>query len=174
MSDVNSWAEWIAQTVVQMVGDRLCRPTSTYRIQIQHERMTFRDAAAIVSYLADLGVSHLYASPCQKVRSGSTHGYAIVDYGQLDPELGDANDYRAMVETLHDNSMGQILDTVSNHMSARPAKTCGGTTCWRTAPPHPMPRFSTSTGAPSRMDCKIESSCPSSADSMVRFSNPAN
>ena len=122
MSDVNSWAEWIAQTVVRMVSDRLCRPTSTYRIQIQHERMTFRDAAAIVSYLADLGVSHLYASPCQKVRSGSTHGYAIVDYGQLDPELGDANDYRAMVETLHDNSMGQILDTVSNHMSAAPGE----------------------------------------------------
>ncbi len=120
--DVGSWAEWIARVVAETACDRLCRPTSTYRIQFQRERMTFRDAAGIVPYLADLGVSHLYASPCQKVRSGSTHGYAIVDYGQLDPGLGDAHDYRAMIEALHDNAMGQVLDTVSNHMSAAPAE----------------------------------------------------
>ena len=73
-------------------------------------------------YLDELGVSHLYASPYLKTRSGSPNGYAIVDYTQLNPELGGADDYRAMVEALHGRAMGQILDVVPNHMSATPAE----------------------------------------------------
>ena len=37
-------------------------PASTYRLQF-HKGFTFRDAAAIVPYLAKLGVTHCYASP---------------------------------------------------------------------------------------------------------------
>ena len=73
-------------------------------------------------YLDELGVSHLYASPYLKTRSGSTNGYAIVDYAQLNPELGSNDDYRAMIEALHGRAMGQILDTVPNHMSATPTE----------------------------------------------------
>ena len=38
------------------------RPASTYRLQL-HAGFGFDDAAAIVPYLARLGVSHLYLSP---------------------------------------------------------------------------------------------------------------
>jgi (1->4)-alpha-D-glucan 1-alpha-D-glucosylmutase len=84
--------------------------------------LTFHDAAGIVPYLAELGVSHLYASPYLKACAGSANGYAIVDYGQLNPDLGGPHDYRALVEALHSRAMGQILDVVSNHMSAAPAE----------------------------------------------------
>jgi (1->4)-alpha-D-glucan 1-alpha-D-glucosylmutase len=84
--------------------------------------MTFRDSAGIVPYLDELGISHLYASPYLKARAGSTHGYAVVDYTQLNPELGGRDGYRALVEALHGHEMGQILDVVSNHMSATPAE----------------------------------------------------
>ncbi len=141
MSDVNAWAEAIAQSVAETARNRLCRPTSTYRIQFQHGTMTFRSALEIVPYLADLGVSHLYASPYQKARSGSTHGYAIVDYTQLDPELGDANDYRAMVEALQQNAMGQLLDTVSNHMSAAPTENLWWTDVLENGPAAPHAAF---------------------------------
>lgn len=122
MSDVSAWAEWCAQSVAREVANRLCRPTATYRLQFEPNKWTFRATAGIAPYLEQLGISHLYASPCQKNRVGSTHGYAIVDYTQLNPELGDASDYRAMVDALHGHGMGQILDTVSNHMSASPAE----------------------------------------------------
>jgi (1->4)-alpha-D-glucan 1-alpha-D-glucosylmutase len=49
---------------------------------------TFDDATKIVPYLARLGVSHVYASPIQKARPGSTHGYDIVDHAAINPELG--------------------------------------------------------------------------------------
>ena len=61
---------------------------ATYRLQFRRERMTFRQAGRSSPTCDELGVSHLYASPCLKTRSGSPHGYAVVDYGQLNPELG--------------------------------------------------------------------------------------
>ncbi|MGW8257143.1 MAG: malto-oligosyltrehalose synthase [Thermoguttaceae bacterium] len=122
MSEISAWAQWIAQSAARTVGSRLCRPTATYRIQFKPLEMTFHHAAGIVPYLQELGISHLYASPYIKARTGCDHGYAIVDYTQLNPELGGEKDYRAMVEALHGCAMGQILDTVPNHMSATPAE----------------------------------------------------
>jgi (1->4)-alpha-D-glucan 1-alpha-D-glucosylmutase len=37
-------------------------PRATYRLQL-HRGFTFRDALALVPYLADLGISHHYLSP---------------------------------------------------------------------------------------------------------------
>ena len=67
-------------------------------------------------YLRDLGITHAYASPYLKARPGSTHGYDIVDHGCLNPEIGTEEDYEAWVAALRDAGMGQILDTVPNHM----------------------------------------------------------
>jgi (1->4)-alpha-D-glucan 1-alpha-D-glucosylmutase len=53
-------------------------PVATYRIQFNPE-FTFESAKAIISYLAELGVSDFYASPIFKARAGSTHGYDVVD-----------------------------------------------------------------------------------------------
>ena len=90
-------------------------PESTYRLQF-HAGFTFRDAAAIVPYLHDLGVTHLYASPYLKARPGSTHGYDVIDHSCLNPELGSEADYDAWVESMRGRGMGHVLDTVPNHM----------------------------------------------------------
>jgi len=91
------------------------RPESTYRLQF-HKEFTFRDAAALVPYLHELGVTHLYASPYLQSRPGSTHGYDITNHQHLNPEIGAEEDYEALVAALHRHGMGQILDTVPNHM----------------------------------------------------------
>ena len=91
------------------------RPESTYRLQF-HAGFTFRDATAIVPYLQALGITHCYASPYLKARPGSTHGYDIIDHGSLNPEIGTTEDYEEWVSALHEHGMGQIIDTVPNHM----------------------------------------------------------
>ena len=90
-------------------------PRATYRLQF-HKGFGFRDAAALAPYLARLGISHVYASPYLKARPGSTHGYDIVDHGQLNPELGDESAFRDMVTAFRDSGLGQVLDFVPNHM----------------------------------------------------------
>ncbi|HEY7117775.1 MAG TPA: malto-oligosyltrehalose synthase [Tepidisphaeraceae bacterium] len=90
-------------------------PESTYRVQF-HAGFTFRDATAIIPYLAHLGVTHLYASPYLKAKPGSTHGYDVIDHCALNPELGSQADYDVMVEALKLHGMSHILDMVPNHV----------------------------------------------------------
>ncbi|MGA7802341.1 MAG: malto-oligosyltrehalose synthase [Gammaproteobacteria bacterium] len=90
-------------------------PTATYRLQF-NSGFTFQRAAELVSYLAQLGVSHCYASPYLRARSGTEHGYDIVDHNALQPELGDWASYQTFTDALAAHGMGQILDMVPNHM----------------------------------------------------------
>ncbi|MBA3416748.1 MAG: malto-oligosyltrehalose synthase [Chloroflexia bacterium] len=90
-------------------------PRSTYRVQL-NAGFTFDDARAIVPYLADLGVGALYASPYLKATPGSSHGYDVVDYGALNPEIGDEAAHAALVGALRERGMGHLVDFVPNHM----------------------------------------------------------
>ncbi len=90
-------------------------PTATYRWQF-HKGFGFRDAARLVAYLADLGVSHCYASPYLKAHPGSTHGYDIVDHSRINPEVGSEDERKEFVAALRRHGLSQILDIVPNHM----------------------------------------------------------
>ena len=90
-------------------------PLATYRLQLNRD-FTFSQATAIVPYLAYLGISHCYISPCLKARPGSMHGYDIVDHNSFNPEIGSAEEFDHFVKTLHEHNMGLILDIVPNHM----------------------------------------------------------
>jgi (1->4)-alpha-D-glucan 1-alpha-D-glucosylmutase len=90
-------------------------PRATYRLQLNRD-FTFVQATAIIPYLATIGISHCYVSPCLKARPGSMHGYDIVDHNSLNPEIGSQEDFDRFVGTLHHHGMGLILDIVPNHM----------------------------------------------------------
>src|SRR6185369_6680947 len=90
-------------------------PRATYRLQL-HREFTFNDATAIVPYLAELGISHVYCSPYLRARPGSTHGYDIIDHNALNPEIGTAEDFDRFVGALKAHGLGQIIDVVPNHM----------------------------------------------------------
>ena len=105
----------LLESVARSLTEQRRLPESTYRLQL-HKDFTFRDAAAIAPYLRDLGVSHCYASPYLQARPGSTHGYDITNHEALNPEIGSPQDYDAWVQSLRENGLGQVLDTVPNHM----------------------------------------------------------
>lgn len=91
-------------------------PTATYRIQF-NPAFGFQAAQPVVSYLADLGLSDLYASPIFKAVKGSLHGYDVVDPNRLNPELGGLSDFEALAGELKKYKMGWIQDIVPNHMA---------------------------------------------------------
>jgi len=90
--------------------------TATQRLQF-HSDITLDHALPLVPYFAQLGISHLYASPILKARAGSRHGYDVVDPTQVNPELGGEAALERLVAALRQHGMGLILDTVSNHMA---------------------------------------------------------
>nr|WP_314493068.1 malto-oligosyltrehalose synthase [uncultured Pseudomonas sp.] len=90
--------------------------TATVRLQF-HSDFTLDHAVPLVPYFAQLGISHLYASPILKARAGSRHGYDVVDPTQVNPELGGEAALERLVAAMRQHGMGLILDTVSNHMA---------------------------------------------------------
>ena len=90
--------------------------TATVRLQL-HSDFTLDHAVPLVPYFAQLGISHVYASPILKARAGSRHGYDVVDPTQVNPELGGEAALERLVAALRQHGMGLILDTVSNHMA---------------------------------------------------------
>ncbi|MFC1929487.1 malto-oligosyltrehalose synthase [Chloroflexota bacterium] len=94
-------------------------PVATYRFQFNKD-FRFKDARSLVSYLSQLGISDIYASPILKARKGSTHGYDVTDPTVLNPELGTDRDFDDLVKELKQQGMGLLLDIVPNHMAASP------------------------------------------------------
>ncbi len=93
--------------------------SATYRLQF-NDKFRFADAEALISYLHNLGVSHIYASPVFEARPGSQSGYDTCDFSRISPELGGEEAFNSLVEALHRHGMGMIVDFVPNHMSAHP------------------------------------------------------
>ncbi len=90
---------------------------ATYRLQLSSD-FVFADARALVPYLRDLGISHLYLSPSLQARRGSTHGYDVVDPRHFSRELGGPEELRRLSGCARDAGMGIVLDVVPNHMAA--------------------------------------------------------
>ncbi len=84
---------------------------ATYRLQLG-PGLRFDDVRALVPYLRDLGISHLYLSPSLTARSGSTHGYDVVDPTTVSASLGGEEGLRALAA----EGLGIVLDIVPNHM----------------------------------------------------------
>jgi (1->4)-alpha-D-glucan 1-alpha-D-glucosylmutase len=97
----------------------MIRPTATYRIQFRGD-MTLGKAAELAGYFAALGVSHVYASPIFTATPGSTHGYDVANFGEIDPVIGGLEGFGELARALEENGLGLIVDFVPNHMGASP------------------------------------------------------
>ena len=112
-------------------------PGATYRLQLNHD-FTFDKAAAIIPYLRDLGVTHVYVSPITKAAPGSMHGYDVNDYAQINPELGGLQGFIRFSNALRGHGLGLIVDFVPNHMGISGAQNLWWRSVleWGEASPH--------------------------------------
>ncbi len=89
---------------------------ATYRLQLTPD-FDFEAARARIPYLRDLGISHLYLSPSLQARTGSTHGYDVVDPTRISDDLGGEAAFRELADAAHAAGLGIVLDLVPNHMA---------------------------------------------------------
>ncbi len=94
-------------------------PIATYRVQME-PNFPFENAQSIIPYLTRMGWSDLYIAPFFRAKPGSTHGYDVCDFSQINPELGGPDALRSLVQELQNHQMGLLLDFVPNHMAVEP------------------------------------------------------
>ncbi|MCW4355435.1 malto-oligosyltrehalose synthase [Hoyosella sp. YIM 151337] len=95
--------------------------TATYRLQLRQPTaesagFTFADAAGLIPYFRELGVSHLYLSPFLTAVDGTTHGYDVVDPTSVAHELGGIEGLTFLAAEARQSGIGLIGDIVPNHM----------------------------------------------------------
>src|SRR5207245_3642945 len=86
-------------------------PRATYRLQLGPD-LTFDDAAALVPYLAALGISDCYISPFLEASSTRSHGYDVSDHGRVRAELAGETAFGRFAAALRRHSLGLLFDVV--------------------------------------------------------------
>lgn len=93
---------------------------ATYRLQL-HKDFPLPAATKILPYLRELGISHVYLSPCLQAAPGSMHGYDVADPTRVNDELGGEPAWKAFQAAAREAGLGVLLDIVPNHMAVHPA-----------------------------------------------------
>jgi amylosucrase len=69
-----------------------------------------------LAYLRELGVNYLHLMPVLRARpEPNDGGYAVADYGAIEPALGTMDDLRALAAELRAHGMALCIDVVLNH-----------------------------------------------------------
>ena len=100
------------------------RHTNIYEVNIRQytQEGTLNAFARHLPRLKDMGVETIWLMPLQSIglkhRKGTLGSYySISDYISLNPEYGDFDDLRSLVDYAHELKMKVIIDWVANHTS---------------------------------------------------------
>lgn len=78
----------------------------------------YRDVAARVGHLKDLGVNAVMLNPITEFPGDQSVGYNPITMWSPEWKYGTPDDFKYLVNTLHANGIAVILDIVWNHVSA--------------------------------------------------------
>ncbi|WP_226658601.1 glycoside hydrolase family 13 protein [Pseudalkalibacillus hwajinpoensis] len=66
-----------------------------------------------LDHLTELGISGIYFTPIFKAESN--HKYDTIDYMEIDPQFGDKETFKRLVQACHERGIKVMLDAVFNH-----------------------------------------------------------
>ncbi|NJD60379.1 MAG: alpha-amylase [Anaerolineales bacterium] len=75
----------------------------------------FNGITAKLDYLQDLGVNAIWLMPIHP--SPSYHGYDVINYFNVNPQYGSMEDFKRLLDAVHQRNMYLIIDLVINHTS---------------------------------------------------------
>ena len=117
-----AWLSARAQT------DLAARPVSTYELHlgswrrvVEEERrpLTYREMApALAAYATETGFTHLEFLPVAEHPFGGSWGYQVSGYYAPTARYGHPDDFRYLVDFLHQRGLGVIIDWVPAHFPA--------------------------------------------------------
>jgi 1,4-alpha-glucan branching enzyme len=111
------WAdqEWMTARASRDVHNG---PMSTYEVHLASWRqgLSYRDLAdQLVNYVADLGFTHVELLPVAEHPFGGSWGYQVTSYYAPTSRFGSPDEFRFLVDRLHQAGIGVILDWVPAH-----------------------------------------------------------
>jgi 1,4-alpha-glucan branching enzyme len=112
-----TWADddWMAR---RGEHDPHIRPMSVYEVHLGSWRkgLGYRELAdQLVSYVRDLGFTHVELMPVSEHPFGGSWGYQVTSYFAPSARFGHPDDFRFLVDRMHQAGIGVIIDWVPGH-----------------------------------------------------------
>jgi 1,4-alpha-glucan branching enzyme len=105
--------------------DPLRQPLSIYEVHLESWRkvpeednrpLTYREMAVVLTdYVKEMGFTHVEFMPVMEHPFGGSWGYQVSAYYAPTSRFGSPDDFRFLVDTLHQHGIGVILDWVPAH-----------------------------------------------------------
>ncbi|MGA9287950.1 MAG: glycoside hydrolase family 13 protein [Anaerobacillus sp.] len=124
--DVFQAPEWVKDTVWYQIfperfanGDSATNPIDVLPWgEYPPERDNFfgGDFQGVINHLdhlTELGINGIYFTPIFKAKSN--HKYDTIDYMEIDPQFGDKETFKKLVQECHERGIKVMLDAVFNH-----------------------------------------------------------
>ena len=95
-------------------------PMSTYEVHLGswREGLSYRDMAEhLVNYVKDLGFTHVEFMPVMEHPYPPSWGYHVTSYYATNSRFGSPDDFKFLVDRLHTEGIGVILDWVPGHFA---------------------------------------------------------
>ncbi|EID11675.1 glycogen branching protein [Mycolicibacterium phlei DSM 43072] len=107
--------EWMARRAAQ---NPVFEPMSTLEVHLMSWRpgLTYRELATqLTEYVVENGFTHVELMPVAEHPFGGSWGYQVTSYYAPTSRLGTPDDFRYLVDTLHQAGIGVIMDWVPAH-----------------------------------------------------------
>jgi 1,4-alpha-glucan branching enzyme len=116
-----SWADdtWIENRATRPTE----RPMSVYEVHLgswRSDRSYLQLADELVNYVKDLGFTHVELLPVMEHPFGGSWGYHVTGYFAATSRFGTPDEFRYLVDSLHQAGIGVILDWVPGHFATDP------------------------------------------------------
>jgi 1,4-alpha-glucan branching enzyme len=108
-------ADWLTR---RKSHDALRSPMSVYEVHLGSWRahLGYRELAdELVDYVADMGFTHVELLPVSEHPFGGSWGYQVTSYYAPTSRFGDPDQFRHLVDRLHQAGIGVIVDWVPGH-----------------------------------------------------------
>jgi 1,4-alpha-glucan branching enzyme len=108
-------AQWMAARAAR---EPVREPMSIYEVHLGSWRpgLSYRELAVeLVEYVKDLGFTHVELLPVAEHPFGGSWGYQVTSYYAPTARFGSPDDFRYLVDALHQAGIGVLLDWVPAH-----------------------------------------------------------
>lgn len=111
------WSDdsWLVE---RRARDALSAPMSVYEMHVGSWKpgLSYRQLAPeLISYLKQMGFTHVEFMPVAEHPFGGSWGYQVTGYFAPTSRFGDPDDFRFLVDSLHEAGIGVIVDWVPAH-----------------------------------------------------------
>jgi len=99
------------------------RPMSAYEVHLgswRRDRSYLQLAGELVDYVTSMGFTHVELLPVMEHPYGGSWGYHVTSYYAPTSRFGEPDDFRALVDALHQAGIGVIVDWVPAHFATDP------------------------------------------------------